>query len=279
MTLRVGMIDFLNSRPVYHALDAGLLPHADLKLVKGTPAELNRKLVEGDVDVASVSSIAYAKHADELVVLPGLSINSTGFVHSVNLVYRDNLASLEGGRIAVTDESATSEVLLRILLKERFHIHARTFQTAVDPEEVGASVEGALLIGDAALSAALAYPHLGRTDLGEAWTAHTGTPMVFALWCARRDVAERDPDALARAHRALLASKNWGDQNRLAVVEHARKALRFAYSRAFLRSYFAHLRYDLGPSELKGLETYYRAAVALGDIPRVPPLATWEAPR
>jgi chorismate dehydratase len=271
--VRLGAIDFLNSRPVYHALATGAVPRpAGVELVKGTPTELNRALAAGEIEASAVSSVAYARHAKDLVLIPGLSINSTGFVHSVNLVYRGTLESVRGGRVAVTDQSATSEVLLRILLKEHFRLEAKPFQTEVDPEEIGASYEGALLIGDQALRAATAYPSLGRTDLGEAWSAFTGTPMVFALWCARRDWAEANPDAFRAVRDALLASKAWGDANRFAVVEAARKELKFAYSRAFLQSYFRFLRYDLGPEETKGLETYFRLAHAIGAIPAVPPV-------
>jgi len=275
---RLGMIDFLNSRPVYHALVAGHVPRpVGLELVRGPPAALNRALVEGAVDVASVSSVHYARHADDLVLLPGLSINSTGFVHSVNLVYRGSRETLRGGRIAVTDESATSEVLLRILLRESLKVDATPFQTTVDPEEIGVSVEGALLIGDQALRAALAYPHLGRTDLGDAWTALTGTPMVFGLWCARRSWAEANPAAFREVRDALVASKAWGDANRFAIVEAARRDLQFAYSRAFLSAYFRDLRYDLGAKESAGLAAFFERAHAIGAIPRPPRVVVPEA--
>lgn len=272
---RVGWIDYLNSLPVYHALDSGAVAvPRGAQLVRGTPTQLNDMLLRGDLDVSPVSSIAYARHADELALLPGLSINSTGFVHSVCLFYRNGVESLRGGKVCVTGESATSDVLLRVLLSERYHIDADRVKGDADLEEVGHAYQGALLIGDNALKGALAYPNLGRVDLGEEWTRWTGTPMVFAVWCARKEFARREPDALRRAHEALLAGKAWGRANRAAIVEHARR--KAFLSRAFMERYFRDLNYDLDAPKLAGLRRYFELAAKLGEIPAVPPLVPQE---
>ena len=276
--VRLGYIDFLNSLPVYYGLESGAvkLP-AGVELVKSVPAALNRKLLAGEIDVSAMSSVEYARHADELVLLPDLSINSAGFVHSVNLLCRNGVESLEGGTISMSAESATSHVLLRILLAKRFGIRANLVVGDADPEEIGAKsstgsgYDGVLLIGDSAMKASLAYPNLGRIDLGDEWTRWTGTPMVFALWAARRDLA---PDALAAVHRALLASKAWGRANRATIVEHARKNV--FLSRAYMERYFRDLNYDLDRPKLAGLKRFYDEAAALGEIARVPSLSPIE---
>ncbi|HWH08524.1 MAG TPA: menaquinone biosynthesis protein [Candidatus Thermoplasmatota archaeon] len=273
--VRVGYIDYLNSLPVYHGLETGAVPLPEgVEMVKAPPTTLNGMLERGELDVSPVSSLAYARHADELTLLPGLSINSTGFVHSVCLFYRNGLDSLRGGRVCVTGESATSDVLLRILLSERYHLDADRVKGEADLEEVGHAYQGALLIGDSALKGALAYPNLGRVDLGEEWTRWTGTPMVFAVWCARKDFAQRHPEALRRAHDALLAGKAWGRANRAAIVEHARR--KAFLSRAFMERYFRDLNYDLDGPKLAGLRRYFELAHRLGEVPVVPPLAPQE---
>lgn len=269
--LRLGWIDYLNSLPVYHGLATGAVPHAGIGLVRDTPTALNAKLAKGELDVSPISSVEYARHADELVLLPDLSINSTGFVHSVCLFFRNGAESLEGGRICVTGESATSDILLKILLAKRLGIRAERVKGEPDLEEIGKSYDGALYIGDNAMKAALAYPQLGRLDLGDEWTRWTGTPMVFAVWAARRDV---DRAQLAAAHKALLASKAWGRAHRGEIVDHARKKL--FQSRAYMERYFRDLNYDLDAPKLAGLRRFYEEAHALGEIPRVPALAPIE---
>ena len=272
MRARVGYIDYLNSLPIYYGLETGKVPMpAGMSLVKAVPTALNAMLAKGELDVSPVSSFAYAQHAEDLVLLPGLSINSTGFVHSVSLFFRNGVESIRGGRIVVTGESATSVALLRILMRERLGLDAEVVQGDADPEEIGHSCEGVLLIGDNALRASLAYPALGRLDLADEWTRWTGTPMVFAVWAARRSFARDEPEALRAIHQTLLAGKAWGRTHRAEVVEHARK--RLFLSRAFMERYFRDLNYDLDAPKLAGLRRYYEEAHALGEIKAIPPLA------
>jgi chorismate dehydratase len=270
--VRVGYIDYLNSLPVYLGLERGdILAPPGAGLVKAPPTALNAMLSRGELDVSPVSSVHYARNADDLVLLPGLSINSTGFVHSVGLFYRNAIDTLHGGTVSVTEESATSDVLLRILLEKRFGIDAKRAPGDADPEGIlDGRYQGALLIGDSALKGALAYPSLGRIDLGEEWTRWTSYPMVFAVWCARREFAQRHPDALRAAHEWLLAGKAWGRSHRADVVEVARR--RAFLSRAFMERYFRDLNYDLDAPKLAGLQRYYELAHELGEIPGVPPL-------
>jgi len=273
--VRVGYIDYLNSLPVYYGLESGAVPlPPGVELHKAPPTTLNAMLSRGELDVSPVSSIHYARHADELVLLPGLSINSTGFVHSVSLFFRNGAESLQGGKIAVTGESATSVVLLRILLQKRLGIDAQIVPGEADLEEIGKSCDGVLLIGDSALRASLAYPNLGRLDLADEWTRWTGTPMVFAVWAARRSFADEAPSGLRDIHAALLAGKAWGKQNRAVVVEHARRKLFLA--RAYMERYFRDLNYDLDAPKLAGLARYYQLAHEVGAIARAPALAPLE---
>lgn len=275
MRARLGYIDYLNSLPVYYGLETGAVPlPPGVELAKDVPTSLAKRLLAGDLHVSPLPAFEYARHADDLVLLPDVSINSHGFVHSVCLFHRNGLESLRGQDVCVTRESATSRLLLRILLEKRFGIHVQRVDGDADLEDIGSKHAGVLLIGDSALRGALAYPNLGRLDLGEEWTRWTGTPMVFAVWAARRDFAEENPEALQAVHRALLAGKAWGRANRAAIVEHARKKL--FLSRAFMERYFRDLNYDLDAPKLAGLRRYLELAVEMGEIPRVPRLAPLE---
>lgn len=274
-TVRLGYIDYLNSLPIYYGLETGKVPlPAGVELVKAPPTTLNARLAAGELEASPISSFAYAQNADRLVLLPDLSINSTGFVHSVSLFHRNGLETLRGGRICVTGESATSVVLLKILMRERLGLDAELVQGDADPEEIGHAYDGILLIGDSALRASLAYPNLGRLDLADEWTRWTGTPMVFAVWAARRDFARDDPQALASIQRALQAGKAWGKAHRGEIVDHARRKLYL--QRATMERYFRDLNYDLDAPKLAGLRRYFELAHKLGEIPRVPSLTPVE---
>ena len=58
--IRLGRIGYVNMAPVFFALDA------DVDEVVGVPTELGGRLLAGDIDVAPIPSIEYARHADEL---------------------------------------------------------------------------------------------------------------------------------------------------------------------------------------------------------------------
>ena len=85
--IRLGRISYVNMAPVFHRLDARV------EEILGVPTELNRRLVARELDVAPISSIEYARHAGELVLLPRLCVSSEGAVDSIQLVSRVPLGS------------------------------------------------------------------------------------------------------------------------------------------------------------------------------------------
>src|SRR6476659_11403245 len=92
----------------------------DVEEVQGVPTELNRLLVDGDLDTAPISSIEYARNADRLRLLPRLCVASEGAVDSIQLVSRKALDEVRV--VAITPESATSVVLTKVLLPEAEHV-------------------------------------------------------------------------------------------------------------------------------------------------------------
>ena len=78
--VRLGRISYVNMAPVFHRLEA------EVEEVSGVPTELARKLLAGEVDVAPIPSIEWARNADRLKVLPRLCVSSEGAVDSIQLV-------------------------------------------------------------------------------------------------------------------------------------------------------------------------------------------------
>ena len=63
--VRVGRIEFVNCFPLYHHFERELAARGvRADVVGGYPAALNEMLVEGAIDVALPSSIAFARDAD-----------------------------------------------------------------------------------------------------------------------------------------------------------------------------------------------------------------------
>src|SRR5919198_4985798 len=112
--IRLGRISYVNMAPIFFGLEA------DVEEVAGVPTELNERLLTGEIDLAPISSIEYARHASRLRILPRLCVSSEGAVDSIQLVARKPLEQVR--TIAVTPESATSVVLTKVLLPEARHV-------------------------------------------------------------------------------------------------------------------------------------------------------------
>jgi chorismate dehydratase len=243
--IRLGRIGYVNMAPVFFRLDA------EVEEVTGVPTELNRKLVAGELDLAPISSVEYARHAARLRILPRLCVSSEGAVDSIQLVSRLPLDAVRS--IAVTPESATSVVLTKVLLPEAEHV------------PLGQEADARLLIGDAALESAFEDP-TPHHDLGRLWLERTGLPMVFAVWAAPEPLV----DGLVELEEELVASV------RLARAEPERLAYeaseRYGYPPGFLARYFEKLRYSFGPRERAGLLTFLELACEAGELGNVPEL-------
>ena len=245
MTVRLGRISYVNMAPVFHRLNA------EVEEVSGVPTELNAMLLDGQLDIAPISSIEYARHASALRILPRMCVSSEGAVDSIQLVSRVPFRQIRS--IAVTPESATSVVLTKVLLPHVEHV------------PLDADADARLLIGDAALRSAFEDP-TPHYDLGKLWLERTGLPMVFAVWAAPEPVVAGLPElehALVSSVRLARAEPE--------VLAHEASA-RYGYPAGYLARYFEKLRYSFGPRERAGLYTFLEMARDVGELEHVPEL-------
>jgi chorismate dehydratase len=243
--IRLGRISYVNMAPVFYRLDA------EVEEVQGVPTDLNRRLLAGELDVAPISSIEYARNADRLRLLPRLCVGSEGAVDSIQLVSRKPLEQVRS--VAVTPESATSVVLTKVLLPEAEHM------------PLGEDADAKLLIGDAALKSAFEDP-TPHHDLGRLWLERTGLPMVFAVWACPEPVAS----GLAELEEALVRSVLVARAEPEQLAHEASE--RYGYPAGFLARYFEKLRYRFGPRERAGLMTFLELARDAGELDDVPEL-------
>jgi chorismate dehydratase len=251
--LRLGRISYANMAPVFYELD-----QPGLEQITGVPTQLNRMLLAGEVDVAPISSIEYARNAGSLRLLPRLCVSTEGAVDSIQLITRKPLEQVRS--VAITPESATSVVLTRVLLGE------------VDLVPLEQPADARMLIGDAALRSAFEDP-TPHYDLGRLWQERTGLPMVYAVW-ACRDGLDEGLEELERAHlRALALSR--AEPEALA----RRASDEYGWPAGFLARYFEKLRYHFGPRERQGLLRFFELAHLAGELDVVPELRFVDAER
>ncbi len=254
--LRVGRISALNMYPIYHHLEQVALP--GVTFTDGLPSTLNAAVLAGDLDVSAMSSIAYARNADRLRLMPVGCIACKGAVDSIRLLSPVPLDAVI--RVAVTPHSASSVTLLRILLGP-----AVVFRMLTDaPADAIAQGDAVLLIADEALTAHrdLIAPY--SIDLGELWQQHTGLPMVFAVWVAREDAARTREAEVARLSRTIEEARQAYLANPDAVAIAA--TARFPFPAQYISDYLARLTYVFDADERAGLARFLEMARATGEL-------------
>lgn len=266
LPVRLGVIDYLNVVPVYDWLLRQMMTSGipGIETAAGTPAQMNRALQSGEIDISNVSSVAFGEHAGEWLLAPHLSVAAHGRVESVLLFsWHDDWRALDGRAIALTDHSATSVALVKLLAEQRYAIQPRYTTQPSNLDAMLAHYDAALLIGDMALREG----HLRRTiagrgqpyvfDLATEWQAWMGLPFCFSVWAARADragaIAASEVVALLHTSR----KRGIADMDRLAHEAASRLDLPFEVCSHYLRL----LDYDLGPRDLDGLRHFLELAV------------------
>ncbi len=266
--LKIGQIEYANCTPLFHVLREQF-PCSGYEFVTGVPAVLNKMLLAGEIDVCPSSSIEYAYHPERYRILPQLSISSVGAVASVLLFSRVPVEKLDGRKIRLSSESATSVNLLKILLVRRFGCSC-TYEVAQPGVTVAdGDTSALLLIGDSALRTSLEASDLFVYDLGEMWYSWTGHPFVFALWLCRNEVAEGAE--LRTLARQLVQAKDLVPGFLEQIATSTKEASWMGHDR--LMAYWRdNISYQLDERAQAGLMLYYAKCFEIGLIAAVPQL-------
>lgn len=257
----LGTIDYLNTQPIERGLSERL---SGVEVVRGVPTAINRALIEGRVAAGPISAYEFARYAEDLLLIPHLSIATLGAVNSVLLFsWHADPRELDGRAVALTDHSATSVHLLRVLCERHYEIAPEWRTMPQDLDAMLAVCAGALVIGDRALVEGVMRRHIGRHglpyvfDLGDEWLKLTGLPFTFAVWAARRDQARvlREVGLVQVLHDAKREGLGCIDEIALAY------APRLGLPAGVCAKYLRDLRYDLDGADLAGLRCFLEFAL------------------
>ena len=222
--LRIGAVNYLNTKPLVRGLAAELPEHAlNFKL----PSQLADLLTAGELDVALAPCAELAKHP-EWSIISSACIGCLGPVLSVQILFRCEPSEVR--TLALDEGSRTSVVLAQILLEECCSVRPELMPLPIDaaPEEVAA--DAILVIGDRAIHIT-SDKFVQRWDLGDCWRDLTGLPFVFALWMARPGIDT------AEVEQALNSARDRGCRELPAIAaEHAPRIRAFRAARALVPS-------------------------------------------
>ena len=263
--MRIGCVRYLNARPLIRGWPG------DVEF--DYPSALCKRLANGELDVALVSSFEFLRNPIYRIV-DDICISSDGPVYSVVVAHRGAISDIE--EIELDPASETAINLLRCLLSE-LGLKPRLIQRSISTlaaGRAGASPAVAksgwdrraqLLIGDQAVR--FRQNHADEFqfwDLGQQWQKLVDLPFVYALWLIRPEV--RDPKRVADRLRALRDANLAKLDDLIAeVVAGVADPGHPKLDQQFLvRYYREHLRFSFGGKEKEGLRTFAKLCAKPG---------------
>jgi chorismate dehydratase len=204
------------------------------------------------------------------MLFPDFTVSSDGEVKSILLLSRVPVADLSGRKIALTNTSATSHVLLKLILSHSYGVVPEYVISEPDLKKMFSTADAALLIGDIALKHYVDTENFYPYDLGAEWKKLTGRKMVYAVWAVNRSFAEKKGELCEDVFETFRKSMDYSMEHLSEIVEYAAKWEPF--SPAFLLDYFRSLRFDFGKEYQEGLLLFYKMASEIGELDTVPEL-------
>jgi chorismate dehydratase len=263
--INLGVIDYFINYPIVGMLlkEKNLQKHYGIKIIRGVPTQINSALLAGQVDIANVSSFAFGCHCDKWLLLPNFSVSSSGPVRSV-LLFSNYLhwEQLDGRNIAITNQSATSVGLLKLLCHERYKINPQFVVSESSLDVMLKENSAALIIGDSAFKeGVLRRSFEGRTpyvfDLGQEWNKWINYPFVYSVWAVRREIANQVMNSECLS--LLYESKSYGKISLAQLAKLEMKKTKLPYSAC--KDYLRGISYELTLNHLRGLRIFLELSV------------------
>jgi len=216
------------------------------------PSECADRLAAGSADIGILPAAELPRLG--LEILRGAGIASRGPVRSILLVTKVDPREI---RVLAADTSSrTSTQLARVLLARNYGAAPRLVPCPPDLDAMLESADAAVIIGEPALRVDLESLPYHAIDLGAAWTASTGLPMVFAVWAARKEFVTPEIE------RAFLASSRYGRAHIEEIVR--QEAAPRGLSETLAWDYLRHsIRFEFGEAEYRGLDLFLRYVAEL----------------
>ena len=262
--MRISAISYLNTAPLMWDFEHGLAS-PEFEISYTVPSQCAAELARGTADIGIIPAAAYAT-IPNLVIIPGVAIASKQPVRSILLVSHKPLDEIR--TIALDNSSLTSVALTRVLF-EKFWGGERTFTSAApDLNDMLASSDAALLIGDPALQ--VDRSKYRTWDLAEEWLRFTGKPFVFAFWAVRQEAINTTALDLVAI---FNQSRDHGLQSNNVDGIVRTWSPKLGISEQAARDYLTHsIHFQLDDECLDGLRLFYAYAHRYGLLPAVPTL-------
>ena len=251
MRMNIGLMPYLNSVLFYRAMTPD-----KFNLVALPPRAMTQAAAEGKLDAGPIPVIGGMTLERDFESLGEFCIATKDKARSILLFSKVKIAELGGKKVGVTDETSTSEQLLKVLLTHKFNLKNVSYVSLEVPNDAY------LLIGDSALKnrrGVSGYPHM--YDLGEVWNTWTGLSFVFAVWIARKSLPREQKEAMRSS---IQASLNLPPDYKRFATE--RTGLNM--NESDVREYLEGFNFVMGEQEHKALKLFKSYLPVLSGSPK-----------
>lgn len=249
-----------NDTFAFHALAHGLIEAPfRVRPVLLDIEELNRRALEGELDLTKLSVGAFATVGTRYRLLRSGAALGYGVGPLVVARTPRPLDDLVRGRVAIPGRVTTAFRLLRLAAPPTGEVVELRYDRILAAVERG-EVDGGLIIHESRFTYA-DHGLVRIADLGDWWERETGLPVPLAGICARADLAPAVSDAAERAIRASVAyAFAHPEASRVYVRAHSQE-MSDEVCDAHIRLYVNERSLDIGDEGLRAIERLVHPAV------------------
>lgn len=248
----IGLTKDIFTQPLTYALEqhsvaAGIWGSKPCTIRYTSLAENAQLLAEGEVDIALISPIDYAKNSMDWELIPGLGIASYGVTGAAKLLFRKGLTKI--ATIAADLRFPTEMVVSQLVFLEKTGEKPRFVTHAVQPGIIPGDTDAVLLVGDAALPVKTIQESV--FDISEEWNDIAEVPLVHAVFACRRDSISPTTAAI------LLQSYAYYTENKDIIIRELSTSRGIDYDRLNVHLN-EELRYTLDDLDVDGIKEIFR---------------------
>lgn len=200
----IGLIKDVFAKPLTYAFEKNTIAHP-FTIRYSSLAENAQLLSAGEVDIALISPIDYAKNSMKWEIVPGLGIASYGVTGAAKLLFKKGLKKIS--TIASDLHFPTEMVIAQLVFLEKTGEKPHFVTIGVQPGIIPEKTDAVLLVGDHALPVKTIQEAV--FDLSEEWNDITGLPLVHAVFAAKRhSISPTTAAILMQSHSHFTEHKN-----------------------------------------------------------------------
>ncbi len=244
----IGKIPYLNSVPFYHQFEK-----RQFRILPVVPRRMGLLVEKGEIVAGPFSLMDYFQSEDRLELL-NWCIATRDQVKSVMLFSNHGWGDLDGKRIGITDDTATSVRLLQVLLEKKYGVKANFERLHAGVNDFS-GYDAVLLIGDEALHRNK-YGLEGFElvfDLAKEWYDWKKMPFVFAVWAVQRSLPQETKEEL----NSLIEQSVKSSEGKFGIIGELH-GKRIGLNKNDVDEYLEGFNFRLGEREKEAMKEFRR---------------------